>query len=95
MHPLTQPFHLSHTPIFSRKGATLPHLIIDFATLTGAARVALGSELPAIFSNNKEELHRLWDISSFINDPMYVQNLANQSLIITNPIITTNSHHGR
>jgi len=29
-----------------------PDLIIDFATLTGAARVALGTEVPALFSNN-------------------------------------------
>ena len=29
-----------------------PELIIDFATLTGAARVALGYELPALFSND-------------------------------------------
>ncbi len=28
-----------------------PDLILDFATLTGAARVALGPDLPAIFSN--------------------------------------------
>jgi len=31
-----------------------PDLIIDFATLTGAARVALGTELPALFSNDKK-----------------------------------------
>ncbi len=29
-----------------------PNLLIDFATLTGAARVALGPELPAMFSND-------------------------------------------
>lgn len=29
-----------------------PDLIIDFATLTGAARVALGAEIPALFSNS-------------------------------------------
>jgi leucyl aminopeptidase len=28
-----------------------PELLIDFATLTGAARVALGPDLPALFSN--------------------------------------------
>ncbi len=28
-----------------------PDLIIDFATLTGAARVAVGTEIPALFSN--------------------------------------------
>ena len=29
-----------------------PKLIVDFATLTGAARVALGPELPALFAND-------------------------------------------
>ena len=29
-----------------------PELLIDFATLTGAARVALGHDLPALFSND-------------------------------------------
>jgi len=29
-----------------------PNFVLDFATLTGAARVALGTELPALFSNN-------------------------------------------
>jgi leucyl aminopeptidase len=29
-----------------------PSLLLDFATLTGAARVALGPELPAVFSND-------------------------------------------
>ena len=30
-----------------------PCMIIDFATLTGAARVALGEDLPAYFCNNE------------------------------------------
>lgn len=29
-----------------------PEMILDFATLTGAARVALGAELPALFAND-------------------------------------------
>jgi leucyl aminopeptidase len=32
--------------------AERPDLIIDFATLTGAARVALGPELPALFGSD-------------------------------------------
>lgn len=31
-----------------------PDLIVDFATLTGAARVALGPDLPALFANRDE-----------------------------------------
>ncbi len=40
--------------------ALKPELIIDFATLTGAARVALGTEVPVFFSNSlalASELH--------------------------------------
>ena len=29
-----------------------PHLIVDFATLTGAARLALGPDLPAVFTDD-------------------------------------------
>jgi leucyl aminopeptidase len=32
-------------------GELKPDLIMDFATLTGAARIALGPDLPALFSN--------------------------------------------
>lgn len=31
-----------------------PDIIIDFATLTGAARVAVGTEIPALFSNSNK-----------------------------------------
>ncbi|EIJ33459.1 leucyl aminopeptidase family protein [Thiothrix nivea] len=34
--------------------AQKPQLLLDFATLTGAARVALGTEIPVFFSNNRE-----------------------------------------
>ncbi|MCF6188952.1 MAG: leucyl aminopeptidase family protein [Cocleimonas sp.] len=33
---------------------TEPDLILDFATLTGAARVAVGTEIPALFSNSNQ-----------------------------------------
>ena len=33
--------------------ADTPDLMIDFATLTGAARIALGTDLPAMFSNDE------------------------------------------
>ena len=35
--------------------------IIDFATLTGAARVALGTELPALFTNDENLGKRIID----------------------------------
>ncbi|MEA9565453.1 MULTISPECIES: leucyl aminopeptidase family protein [Xanthomonas] len=36
-----------------------PDLILDFATLTGAARIALGPDLPALFANN-DALAQAW-----------------------------------
>ena len=36
----------------TKAGEAAPELIIDFATLTGAARVALGPDLPALFCND-------------------------------------------
>ena len=38
-------------------------LIIDFATLTGAARVALGNDLSAVFCNDHQELMRVFQMS--------------------------------
>ncbi|MCP5366691.1 MAG: leucyl aminopeptidase family protein [Hyphomicrobiales bacterium] len=38
-----------------------PELIIDVATLTGAARVALGTELPALFCNDDDVAQALLD----------------------------------
>ncbi|WP_343560832.1 leucyl aminopeptidase family protein [Kiloniella sp. b19] len=40
-----------------------PDVILDFATLTGAARVALGADLPALFSNSEDLAHRLRELS--------------------------------
>lgn len=38
----------------TRAGEENPELILDFATLTGAARVALGPDLPALYANDDE-----------------------------------------
>lgn len=37
----------------TRAGEERPELVIDFATLTGAARVAVGPDLPALFCNDE------------------------------------------
>ena len=48
-----------------------PDLIIDVATLTGAARTALGTELPALFSNS-DALARAISVQSHTShDPMW------------------------
>jgi leucyl aminopeptidase len=51
--------------------AELPDLIIDFATLTGAARVALGPELPALFGNDEGIVQELARISATEHDPLW------------------------
>ncbi len=48
-----------------------PNLIIDFATLTGAARVALGPDLPAYFTNSDKLASLLNKISSSSKDPLW------------------------
>ncbi len=37
----------------TRAGELAPELLLDFATLTGAARIALGPDLPALFCNDE------------------------------------------
>ncbi|MFC1673805.1 M17 family metallopeptidase [Pseudomonadota bacterium] len=48
-----------------------PDLVIDFATLTGAARVALGTELPALFSNDDDLARGILDAGKAQADPMW------------------------
>ncbi len=48
-----------------------PGLIVDFATLTGAARVALGPDLPAMFSNNDEMADALQSAAKTTSDPLW------------------------
>jgi leucyl aminopeptidase len=51
--------------------AEQPELLIDLATLTGAARVALGPELPAIYANPPELAENLRQIAEREADPMW------------------------
>ena len=48
-----------------------PDLLIDITTLTGAARVALGTELPAVFSNNDDLVHAVIKQGEKQFDPMW------------------------
>lgn len=48
-----------------------PDLLVDAATLTGAARVALGPDLPALFSNSDAEATRLLDAGLACHDPLW------------------------
>jgi leucyl aminopeptidase len=48
-----------------------PELIVDFATLTGAARVALGPDLPALFSNDEALAESLLRHGTQVSDPLW------------------------
>ncbi len=52
-----------------------PELIIDFATLTGSARAALGPDIPAMFSTDEKTGKDLQALSFDINDPLWVMPL--------------------
>ncbi len=55
-----------------------PELIIDFATLTGACRVALGTELPGFFSTDRDVANAIMDSGMQVNDPVWQLPLFEQ-----------------
>lgn len=57
--------------LLDEAGAEQPDLLIDAATLTGAARTALGPDLPALFSNDALLANRLVEISNTVHDPLW------------------------
>jgi leucyl aminopeptidase len=48
-----------------------PDLLIDMATLTGAARTALGPDIPAVFSNDESLAQELTQIGKAQCDPVW------------------------
>lgn len=48
-----------------------PALILDFATLTGAARIALGPDLPALFANQDEIANDWLAAGEALQDPVW------------------------
>jgi len=52
-----------------------PDLLIDFATLTGAARVALGADLPPLFSNHAEVARAIQAAGDGVEDPLWTMPL--------------------
>ena len=48
-----------------------PDFLIDFATLTGAARVALGTELPALFCNDDATATAILGAAASVQDPLW------------------------
>ncbi|SEN20695.1 leucyl aminopeptidase [Sphingomonas gellani] len=60
-----------------RAGEDKPELILDFATLTGAARVALGPDLPPLFTDNEALASELLSAGERLGDPMWRMPLWN------------------
>jgi leucyl aminopeptidase len=55
----------------TKAGEASPDLMIDFATLTGAARVALGPDLPAMFANDESLAADLAQAAAAAQDPLW------------------------
>jgi len=52
-------------------GELRPDAIVDFATLTGAARIALGPDLPALFANDDTLAQQWQDAGDRTRDPVW------------------------
>ncbi|NDH09714.1 MAG: leucyl aminopeptidase family protein [Gammaproteobacteria bacterium] len=48
-----------------------PKMILDFATLTGAARTAVGTEISAVFSNDRDLAAQLMQMGEVCRDPVW------------------------
>jgi leucyl aminopeptidase len=48
-----------------------PEIIVDFATLTGAARVALGPDLPPFYTHDDGLAANLSTLAEAVNDPVW------------------------
>ncbi|QAY79493.1 M17 family metallopeptidase [Sphingosinicella sp. BN140058] len=55
----------------TKAGEGDPELILDFATLTGAARVALGPDLPALFASDDALAEGLLACGHDVRDPLW------------------------
>ena len=55
----------------AQEGAVSSDLVMDFATLTGAARVALGTAMPAVFSNQQALADALVRYGQDVQDPLW------------------------
>ncbi len=57
--------------LLAEAGAENPHWLIDAATLTGAARVALGPDIPALFSNDDDLADAILKSGAAADDPLW------------------------
>lgn len=71
-----------------------PELVIDIATLTGAIKVALGADIPGLFSNNDLLADQLLTASQFVGEgcwrmplfPKYSQQMNSSVAQLTNAV---------
>ena len=72
-----------------------PDLLIDFATLTGAARGALGTELPALFCNDDDLADCILAAGKDMEDPLWRMPLHKPyAKMLESPIADLNSAPG-
>jgi leucyl aminopeptidase len=57
--------------MLTRAGEHAPDLTLDFATLTGAARIALGPELPPLYTDDEALAADLLEASRSVGDPLW------------------------
>ena len=57
--------------ILTRAGEHAPDVTLDFATLTGAARIALGPELPPLYTDDEALAADLLEASRAVGDPLW------------------------
>ncbi|MEJ2382905.1 MAG: leucyl aminopeptidase family protein [Xanthomonadales bacterium] len=69
-----------------------PELVIDFATLTGAARIALGADLPPLFSNRDDVARAIQQAGDEVGDPLWTMPLYRPyRKLIESPIADMNN----
>jgi leucyl aminopeptidase len=57
--------------ILTRAGEHSPDLTLDFATLTGAARIALGPELPPLYTDDEALAADILEAGRAVGDPLW------------------------
>lgn len=69
-----------------------PNLIIDMATLTGAARVALGPDLPPFYTDNDKLADKLQKAALALHDPLWRLPLwGGYTKMLASPVADTNN----
>jgi len=68
--------------------------IIDFATLTGAARIALGEDLPPIYGRDTDSARAIQDLSFETEDPLWHMPLFEPYRKLIQPAIADISNTG-